>query len=551
MAQAPLESSGIDESHSHRHVPEVHRRSSIQHRRANSGMVRYPQQSSWVAYIVTSLALLAAFVAPGVYPRPAAQSSVTLVRGPYLQQVGATRGIVVWATREPGPATVEYWTGAGAHIAVTATSIFRSSSTTGIASYYQHEAVLTGLSASTAYNYDLRVAGLDCTPGVVDQFRTPPAPGTGTIRLVTFGDSGKGSTAQGQIASLLDREAFDVVVHNGDVAYSDGTYAQFDAYFFPYYRNWLRRVPVFPSIGNHDDRSASATPYRRFFVLPPDGASAAYPNNAERFYSFDYGPVHFVALDTEAAFLSTARRQEQIAWLIDDLERSQHLPWRVVFFHRPPYSSGAEHGSDLTIRQAFTPIFEQYNVQLVLTGHEHSYERTVPWRASTDTSRQAVTYVISGGAGASLYPVGRNAWTAHSRSAYNYVRASFSPTELTLEAVMPSGTGSSVFDRFTLVRADQEDDVAVPTVAFDSPSSGAVWSGTQIMAASASDDIRVEKVDLLVDGQLKKNDITVPYSVSVDTRTLTNGSHTLQAIAYDIDGKRKSVTRSVTVSNPQ
>ena len=93
--------------------------------------------------------------------------------------------------------------------------------------------------------------------------------------------------------------------------------------------------------------------------------------------------------------------------------------------------------------------------------------------------------------------------------------------------------------------------MAVPAVAFESPSSGAVWSGTQTMVASASDDGRVEKVDLMVDGQLRKIDLTVPYSVSVDTRALTNGSHTLQAIAYDIAGNRKSVSRSVTVSNPQ
>jgi len=477
---------------------------------------------------------------------PAVQSSVTLVRGPYLQQVGAAQAVVVWATREPGPASVEYRIGTGPTSAAQATTTFRSSSSTGIANYYQHEALLSGLTASSTYQYDLRVGGADPTPGVVDTFRTAPPDGSGTVRFVVFGDSGNGSSAQSQIANLINGETFDLAIHNGDIAYGEGTYAQFESFFFPYYRNWLRRVAIFPTIGNHDERTGSATPYRTLFALPRDGASAAFPNNAERFYSFDFGPVHFVALDTEAAFLSTARRQEQLAWLANDLANAQGQPWRIVFFHRPPYSSGAEHGSDLAIRQAFGPLFERYRVQVVLNGHEHSFERTVPWRESTDASLQAVTYLITGGAGAGLYPIGRNAFTAFSRSVHNYVRAAVSASSITLEAV---GTNGVVFDRFTLSRSLQTADSAPPQVSIDAPASGALLSGTEVIDVSATDDSRVEKVDLWIDGQLWGIDLTAPYSFSLDTTTLANGSHTLQARAYDIDGKRAASTRTVTVSN--
>jgi acid phosphatase type 7 len=473
------------------------------------------------------------------------QTTVTLVRGPYLQQVGASQAIVVWASRETGSASVEYRSGGAVSVA-SATTVFRSSSSTGIASYYQHEALLSGLHASTIYTYDLRVGGSDPTPGVTDQFRTAPTDGTGTIRLVAFGDSGLGSSAQGQIAGLIGGEPFDLAIHTGDIAYSHGTYAQYDAFFFSYYRNWLRRIAIFPSIGNHDDLTASATPYRTFFVLPRDGASPAFPNNAERFYSFDFGPVHFIALDTEAAFLSLARRQEQLAWLTADLQSSQNQPWRIAVFHRPPYSSGGEHGSDVAIRQAFGPLFEQYNVQIVLNGHEHDYERTVPWRESTNIDRQAVTYVVTGGGGAALYPAGRNQWTALSRSAHHYVRGVVSATDLTLEAV---GTNGAVFDRFVLNRDLQQSDGAAPQVSIDSPASGAVLTGSEVVDITALDDTRVEKVDLWVDGQLRAIDLTPPYSFTLDTTTLANGSHTLQARAYDIDGRRASSSRTVTVSN--
>lgn len=473
-------------------------------------------------------------------------TTITLVRGPYLQQIGAAQAIVVWATRQPGSASVEYRAGAGPLAVAQATSTYRSSSATGLPDYYQHEAVLTGLAANTLYQYDLRVAGADPTPGVVDEFRTAPPTGTGTIRFVAFGDSGTGSSAQAAIAGRLDAETFDFALHTGDVVYSSGTYAQFESFFFPYYSAWLRRKAIFPSIGNHDDRTGSATPYRTLFVLPRDGATPTYPNNGERFYSFDYGPVHVICLDTEAAFLTLARRQEQIAWLTDDLQASQDRPWRVVYFHRPPYSSGAEHGSDLTVRQVFGPLFEQYNVQLVLNGHEHTYERSVPWRESTNTARQAVTYVVTGGGGAGLYTTGRSAWTAFSRAVHHYVRATMTATDLTLEAVDSSGT---VLDRFTLDRAAQENDAAAPTVAIAAPSSGAILSGTETIEVDAGDDTRIEKVDLWVDGQLRSIDLAAPYAFALNTTTLSNGTHTIEARAYDISGRRATASRSVTISN--
>src|SRR6185436_11897430 len=127
--------------------------------------------------------------------------------------------------------------------------------------------------------------------------------------------------------------------------------------------------------------------------------------------------VHFVSLDTETAFLDTARRQVQVDWLQADLA-STTQEWKVVYFHRPPYSTGFEHGSDLTIRAVFAPIFEQNGVQLVLSGHDHDYERTQPMKTSTDPSATPVTYIVSGGGGAPTYTVNPASFTAFARSAH-------------------------------------------------------------------------------------------------------------------------------------
>jgi len=472
--------------------------------------------------------------------------AITLVRDPYLHQTSDAGVVIVWATREPGPASVDYWTGAETPSIAVADTGFYQSATTGIGDYYQHEATLSGLRAATTYQYDLRVGGVDATPGVVDRFRTAPSRGTGAVRLVVLGDTGTGLTAQGQIAGLVGTETFDLALHTGDVAYSSGTFAEFEANFFPYYRGWLRSRPIFPSIGNHDDETGEAAPYKSLFALAGNGWNAAYPDHRERYYSFDYGPVHFAALDTELAFRSISRREEQLAWLDADLQAAQTQRWRIVFFHRPPYSAGGGHGSEVEVREAFGPVLEQHGVQIALSGHEHDYERTVPWRESQDAAHQAVTYFVTGGGGAALYPAGQASWTALSRSAHHYLRATITPTEAAVEAV---GVNGMVFDRFLLDLNAQSIDVLPPTVSITWPADGGVLSGVETVEVAAADDVRVEKVDLWVDGQLRAIDLTAPYSFSLDTRTLADGSRTLEARAYDIDGKRAGARHNVTVLN--
>jgi hypothetical protein len=145
-----------------------------------------------------------------------------------------------------------------------------------------------------------------------------------------------------------------------------------------------------------------------------------------------------------------------------------------------------------------------------------------------------------------LYPIGRSAWTAFSRSAHHYVRAVISATDVTLEAVGSTGV---VFDRFTVNRALQASDVTPPTVSIASPASGAVLTGTEQIDVDADDDTRVEKVDLWIDGQLRSIDLTAPYAFSLNTTTLANGAHTVEARAYDLDGRRTTTSRSVTVFN--
>ena len=379
------------------------------------------------------------------------QPSVTVVRRPYLQQMSATRVVVVWATRESGTPTVRITSGSTSRT-VTGTSRLVANSQTGLGfDYYHHEVSIGSLTPSTIYNYEATLTGLAVAAAA---FRTAPPTGSGEISFVAIGDSGTGSPEQRQIAALMAADPSDLMLHAGDIAYGntggtgDASYGTFNGWFFDVYAAMLPSRALYTTEGNHDSRptNGNGVAYLDAFTLPANGATPAYPDHAERYYSFDYGRVHFVALDTEFAFQDTARRAEQVSWLESDLAGSAQ-PWKIAVFHRSPYSAGGEHGSDLAVRNAFGPLFEQYGVQLVVSAHEHDYERTLPTRAGA--SGTPVTYVVTGGGGAPLYPAGTAAWTAYSASRHHYVRGSVSECTLTVRAI---GLNGSAFDTLTLDR---------------------------------------------------------------------------------------------------
>jgi 3',5'-cyclic AMP phosphodiesterase CpdA len=124
-----------------------------------------------------------------------------------------------------------------------------------------------------------------------------------------------------------------------------------------------------------------------------------------RWWAERFGDVLLIGLDS-----TTPRDQEQLDWLAATLQRS-HARWTVVALHHPPYSSGYQ-GSSLDAREAFSPLFEQYEVDLVLSGHEHDYERS--------ERINGVTYVVSGGA-AETRRTGKENFTAVAVSWHHFV----------------------------------------------------------------------------------------------------------------------------------
>lgn len=392
--------------------------------------------------------LKAALAAPLVGRLAAA--TITLERFPYLQNIGHDCATVLWTARQRGSGRVEFGSGSYAQRVNATVREFTPAETGRSFTYYQYEARLTGLREGSEYNYRLLVDDQNLTPASTPadelKFRTA-APGP--VSFVAIGDSGQGSAQQFQLASRLAKENVSLALHLGDIVYPDGTFLNYEAYFFPVYRDLLSRVPMFTVPGNHDYYAPAAGPYLANTSVPDADVGL---NERGRFYSFDWGDVHFIALDTnDPLAFATTGRGSMLDWLERDLQRSRKF-WRIAFFHHPPYPTSPHHEDDETsalVRKHIVPILERHNVPLVLSGHDHNYQRAVPMRDGQPVPAATGTqYIISGGGGASLFDVGPpDPIVAKSATAHHYLRADINQGRAVLKAIASDGRE---LDRFEI-----------------------------------------------------------------------------------------------------
>ena len=291
----------------------------------------------------------------------------------------------------------------------------------------QMEVVFSDLDPQTTYFYSIGAAGSAPDDQV---FSTSPevgqVPDDGNTRVWLIGDSGTGGDDEredhaGEALQVLagleayvarDGEPVDVFIMLGDNAYSVGSEPNYQQAVFEVYSKLLKNVSVWSTIGNHEmglgttlpipgfsqsadpDSYITATgeapsrmPYLDIFSLPTNGEAGGVPSGTEQYYSFDYGNVHFISLDSQLSARDPDQLAAMKAWVMDDLA-SNESDWTIVFFHHPPYSKGANHDSDDTeklggfdmpqqyMREEFVPVFDAYGVDVVYNGHSHSYERS-------------------------------------------------------------------------------------------------------------------------------------------------------------------------------
>jgi predicted MPP superfamily phosphohydrolase len=199
----------------------------------------------------------------------------------------------------------------------------------------------------------------------------------GSLKFGVLGDFGTGKREQyqlaDQMASLRTTFPYELVVTVGDNLYGGQRPRDFLEKFERPYKALLdANVKFYASLGNHD--------------LPQQSKYAPFNMDGRRYYSFKapQQDVRFFALDS--GYLEPAH----LAWLEKELQSSDE-DWKIPYFHHPLYSSGNRHGSDVVKRRVLEPLFIKYGVSVVLTGHDHVYERVKP--------QNGIVYFVVGSGG--------------------------------------------------------------------------------------------------------------------------------------------------------
>ena len=363
---------------------------------------------------------------------PAEAQKIT--RGPYLQWVTGSSIYVAWDQDKASTPEVRY--GATA-------SYGKKQATTKSGTH--HEVKLSGLSAGASYHYAVyngtTKLSADSTFGTAVKPATP-------FRFVVMGDTRSQATQHKAVVTAMTKEkGVRFFLNTGDLV-SSGEVASQWVEFFKIEAAALARLPLFPVIGNHDEKSGKATLYVKQFVLPTNS------KDPEEYYSFNYGNAHFLVLDGHVnmgnqvlcAIKLALKGQiggecfsdKQEAWLLADLKAAAADPkieHTFVFVHSGPYSSKPGRTGNAQMR-ALLGDLKKYKVTMIFSGHDHYYEHGV--------SGNGIPYVITGGGGAPLYTLGAPSPSPHkvvyNKIAYHYVVVDIDGKYIKVTVRTPQGT---------------------------------------------------------------------------------------------------------------
>lgn len=324
-------------------------------------------------------------------------------KGPYLMNPTHNGVTVCWVSSEVETGIVTLTKGGKTAQDAVATRHYR--------------VTLTGLKPYTHYNFSVTCAGETKTGG----FMTSAVPGQ-SFKFVAYGDNRTQPKMHAAVLEKMSQFKPDFIVQTGDQVADGNNEAQWDE-FWQITQKALSQTAYYPSLGNHERHGA---PYFRFFDLPAE-------------YSFDYGDVHFAALDSNRPESEYAAQQE---WLSKDLASHQKAKWRIVFFHHTVYTCVDKPGrreESVARAKRLEPILLSQHVQLVISGHDHDYQRHVA---------HGITYVVTGGGGAPLYSVTPDTpFVKKAKMVHHHCELSVKGDTISVRAVEPDGT---VIEEFTV-----------------------------------------------------------------------------------------------------
>ena len=344
-----------------------------------------------------------------------------LRKTPYLIWPGdPTRMQVLWQTQSTWPCSVEWGTDTSYSLGNVATTEFGDD--------HQHQFTFTDLVPGQKYYFRVH---FDATL-YAGSFRAAPPSDATRLKFIAYGDTRTNSTVHNQVVGQLlhsvdvDPERQTLLVSVGDIVTNGDDEASWDNEFFPSVYPHVRRLgltmPFQACMGNHE---GAGVLFQKYFP---------YPFVAGRYWSYDYGPAHFTVIDQ---YVSYAPGSPQYEWIRNDLMGATK-PWRFVVLHEPGWSAGGGHPNNAAVQAYLQPLFEQYGVSIVFTGHNHYYARA---------EVGGVTHITTGGGGGPLHtPVPNSPNVVLAVQTYQYSRITIEGTRLGFAAV----NGAAVLDSFVI-----------------------------------------------------------------------------------------------------
>ena len=375
------------------------------------------------------VSLCAAFLALAGFARAEPPSPFT--KGPYLIGL-SSHGVTVRAEVDPP-------SGMAVHLEADGKTVdARDDAATAM-----HSLAIEGLAPRTSYRYTVTVG----TARASGTFSTAPPDGDASaVSFLIYGDNRTDPVQHASVVRSMLPAPADFLIHTGDFV-DDGANASNWQSFFDTESPLLRNHCLFATVGNHELSDSQGASWLRFFGSSPAQATHSL-NDTVR-----WGSIRFFFLNGWGSLRSGSDR----TWLNEALAASdaeKGVAWRFLVTHHGPYSSGLHGSNERFVSADLEPVLRAHGVSLVISGHDHGYERG---------ASGMLRYIVSGGGGAPLYPIGRRLpQTRRAASIYHYVRVTVTADQVSIAVIRPDGAQfeSATFTA-NAARAWDDDDASV------------------------------------------------------------------------------------------
>jgi len=418
-----------------------------------------------------------------------------LLKGPYLRYQNMDSQILItWQLRNSDTCTLRWGQNKNDYTYSTVTTENSADSLEHIHSYNFHN-----LTPGSKYYYvieenDIKHYG---------SFRSPPS---NTAKITSFYSFGDSRSAVGMFDSISNRVIEEIsldtlsqtfVLHTGDWTNTGSEDDWQEEFFNRWYFNNLKlqsMVSYAGVRGSHENFfNPDASIFSKYFRFTNSDLDNRF------YYSFDYGPVHISVIDQFIPYDTTSI---QYSWLINDLTETEKQ-WKIIAFHEPAYSDGV-YPNNPDAQDIFRPICNQYNVQLVLAGHNHYYSHN-----RIDNTH----HLTLGGGGAPLVePAKSSEGLVFSEKTYHFAKIRIEDDEMTVKIIHPDG---AVIDTFAIHMYPSSVKYSTDNVhIYPNPTRGAIWIDGLSILSSEKYIVEIRSVSgkVLSKKQVSENKIRIDLS---------------------------------------